>query len=295
MERLPEQLPALGSSIIDNFIAEQVSKGITSSQGIANAFKNENMPGKIKQYIAEVKIQSEKINWSEVFTAQDAQKAKDRVLKEMQEMNISEANVARVAAMNIDIAENIGVSTLSNEAIIISKLQAVRKAMDLKKVVGDAYSLEEIVSSLLESRVGHELGHKINEVTGAAINNIPPDESWNIAGETEEKREERFAEYWALAGSANFHTYQNIVQREFQVQLAAVNQTWKVVQQYNETQDIPIDVRAVFKELKDVVSDDVEIVGLLDARVPVYKGNTLENYAMPYTRDKVFASVNNTI
>lgn len=71
-EQLPQELPPLGSSIIEDFIADKLNSGIGSSQKIAELFKKENISDNIKNFISEVKATSERVKWDEVFTMEDA-------------------------------------------------------------------------------------------------------------------------------------------------------------------------------------------------------------------------------
>lgn len=287
-EQLPKEMSALGSSVIEDFIIGKIKQGIASPERIADAFVTEDIEGKVRQYIETVKTRSQEVVWDKIFTMTDAKKVQAKVCREMEVMDMTPEQVSVIAGMKVDIDEGIGGSSTTPDGVYVSRLQAVRKAMDYGNVFGDAIPFEQVLKALMSSTIGHELGHKIDEVVGYAINNIPMDQAWKKDGVSHENKGERFAEFW---GSVFDDQSFQIKQRQWLVDLTKVTQMWDTIENYNSSHEDKADLMGIFRSLDEKLEGKSDISALLTARRLLYGRNEVENYASPYTREVVAAAV----
>lgn len=289
-EGLPKELPTTGSSMIEDFIIEKIRQGIASPEQIAGDFVAEGLPDRIHQYIETVYTLSNSLNWNEVFNDTDAMEIQTKVCMEMEAMGMTPEQVSIIAGMRINITESIGSSSLSMDAINISRLQIVRKAMDYVQVFGETIPLKQILKMLMASVIGHELGHRIDDIAGNASNNIPMDESWKIDGDTGENRRDRFAEFWGR--SVCNHEENQTRQREWLIHLNKVAGLWNSLETYNSTHEDKVDLTDIFYAITEIIDGrGIDINNLFLTRLPFYDGNEVENYASPYPREIVAAAV----
>jgi hypothetical protein len=285
---LPPELPHLGSSIIEDFIADNINEGITEVEPIVNRFVE--FKNKINEYIDSVKEKSESINWEEVFTIEDAKKEQVKICEEMGDMGISKDAIDVIAAMNVEIGEGIGISSLSDKAVYASRLQVVRKAMDYIAVFGTEVPFEQVVKILMKTTIKHELGHRIDKVMGIATNRISLDQSWTKNGETDENKSERFAEFWGNVGLSDED--KRITSREWAIQVSKVNHLWDIINDYNSVHEQKLDLMGIFGAIGEKIGEaEPQISDLLKARMFFYGGNESENYALPYDRGTVEKAV----
>lgn len=287
-EQLPKKLPSLGSSMIEDFVIGNIKQGIVSPERIADSFVAEDMIGKSQQYIEYVKTRSEELDWDKIFTINDAREVQAKVCREMEVMGMTPEQVSVIAGTRVDIDEGIGGSSATSERVFASRLQAIRKALDYVTVFGNAIPFEQILRALISTTIGHELGHKINEVAGDAINNIPFDQSWKKDGETQENKDERFAEFWGSV--VDDHSFQ-IKQRQRLIDLSKVTQMWDTIENYNSAHEDKADLMGIFRGIKRKLEGNNEITELLTARRLLYSSNEMENYLSPYSREVVASSV----
>lgn len=291
-EQTQRDLPVLGSSIIEDFVIGQIKAGVTDPETIAVAFVKEDVAARVRLVAQTAKQASDTMDWNETFTLTDAKAAQAKVTAEMESMGMSSEQIAEVASMDVEISEGIGVSSLSQQGVYSSRLQAVRKAIDYQKVYGTGVSLEKIVRTIMMNTIGHELGHKVDDVAGGAVNNIPVDEIWKNGDDSGESKSERFAEFWGRTAIVGDHEMSAIMKRERALQVAKVAQFWNAVTAYNSTHDQKVDVMGVFRAIDGKIDKADEITTLVfSARKIFYGVHGPENYATPYSRDLVAQAV----
>ena len=293
-EQLPREIPKLGSSIIEDFILDKIKAGDTANNTIVDAFFAEEQPQKVKEFVERVKARSEQVDWPSVFSADDAKQTQLRVTEEMAAIGMSPDQIASVAAMGIEIGENIGASSLSNEMVFASRLQAVRRAMDYMEVFkDDGITFEQVLRAQMIGVVGHELGHRIDELAGRPINTIPSE--WRNAEDESDNKSERFAEYWGGVGFGKSTDLLALKSKEWLIHLAKVTQLWDAIGTYNQSHNEKIDLYAIYRGIDEkLASDDTFTSALLWARRSLYGGNEVENYASPYSKETVIKAINET-
>lgn len=219
-------------------------------------------------------------------------RAQEKVLKEMKSMGMTEEQINSVGGMGINITENFGYSTLNEKNILVSSFQTIRKSLDYIKVFGDEIPLEQIVRGRLESTIGHELGHKVNDVARIAVNRIAPDAEWDKNSENGENRMERFAEFWAGVSAGDDARLKQMREREWLVQLRKVRHLWDALENYNNNHEQKADLYSIFRDIEGKLDPkDLDVTALFQARRTFYGGNAVENYASPYSRDIVAKAV----
>lgn len=186
-EQLRVELPGLGSSIIEDYLIEQVKGGVIDSEEIAANFERQNIGAKVRAFAERARRTSESLDWSETFTLDDARIAQVKIVAEMQNMGMTPDQIAAVAKMDVEIGEGIGVSSLSEHGVYVSRLQAVRKAIDYQELYGSDIPLQTIVRAIMTNTIGHELGHKVDDVASVAINRIRADDSWKKGDDSGER------------------------------------------------------------------------------------------------------------
>lgn len=290
-EQLPKEIPPLGSSIIEDFIIDKIKAGIVSPQEIADAFDKEDVLTRMDEFIENVKTRSESLNWDEVFSLNDRKIVKEKILEEMQRLEMTEDQLAFIGKLKISADEEIGISSYSEEEVYVSKLQVVRKALDYTSVFGNDIPFEEIVKILTMSTAGHEFGHQVNNISGLPVNNIPPDNNWKNGEEKTEVKSERFAEYWGRLIVEDNPTFAKARQQEWLIHLAKVTQLWDALSSYNASHEQKGDLGAIFREIDKQIGENVNVKSLLGARRLMYGGNEIENYASPYSRDAILKAI----
>ncbi|KXK10184.1 MAG: hypothetical protein UZ22_OP11002000916 [Microgenomates bacterium OLB23] len=290
-EQLPKDLPPLGSSIIEDFIIEKIRNGLTDPNVIAAAFESEGIVAKVKGVAEAAKQAAESIDWEDVFTDSDTKAAQAKVASEMKQMGMTPEQIDAVACMDVVIGEGIGVSSYSRHGVYLSRLQAVRKALDYQQVYGLRIPLNKVVKSIMTNTIGHELGHKVDDVAGVAVNNIPLDEAWQKDDDSGESKSERFAEHWGRLVVAEDPEMSIVVQRERLLQVAKVAQFWDAVSVQNGTDNENIDVMGIFSAIEKKIADDDSAGELFYARKILYTAHCPENYAAPYDRDVIAQAV----
>ncbi len=288
-----EELPSvgqLGSSILEDFIIKKIKQGDATNEQIVESFFSEGIPEKIKDFIREVQMASDNMNWEQVFNDRDLSEAQAAVLLEMRALGLGEERIKTVAKMKLKIEEGIGISSLGEDLVYASCLQAVRNALDYVKVFGQGTRVEELTKVFLTSAIGHELGHKVNDVAGIATSRIPND--WRNGEEWAENKIERFAEYWGQVPLTD-DSLKNLREREWLIQLHKTKEVWGALHEYNSTHNNKIDLFAIFRGVKDKLGGDdtEEILSLINAREMIYGNSPVENYASPYSRDVVAKAV----
>lgn len=291
-EQLPKKMPPLGSSIIEDFIIGKIKMGIIDPQEIADAFEKENMPAQVDDFVKDVKARSETLDWNEVFTLTDAKNTQEKVLKEMQELGMTDKQIASVAQLEVDIGEGIGVSSCSNEGVYVSRLQAVRKALDYVAVFENDIPLEQIIKASMTSTIGHELGHKVDDFSELPVNNIPSDKNWENSERNTENKGERFAEYWGRIVVEENPVFERIRQREWLIHLAKVTQLWDTFSTHNASHEQKADLYGIFRKIDEQFGKNTNLKSLLEARRSLYGSNEIESYASPYSRDEITNAVN---
>ncbi len=290
-EQLPNELPILGSSMIEDFIISKFNQGISNPNQIAEKFTTENIMDSVKKYIEQVKLYSEKLNWEEIFSTDDMEAVRKSVCQEMKNLGMTDQQIMKIQSLNINITENIGVSTAAPqgiESVDISRLQVVRRAIDYTQVFGNTIPIEQVIKTIMGTTIGHELGHKVDQSANHATNRISSDINWKKNNENHENRSERFAEYWALVAE-NIPT-EKIRQHEWLIQVNKVAQLWDVIYKYNQSHEDKADLMDIFRKIDGKINDS-DVAALFGARKQLYNNNEVENYASPYTRDIVAMSV----
>lgn len=291
-EQLPQELPPPGSSIFEDFITDKLKSGIGSPKQIADSFVEENITGRIKNFVHEIRDTSERIKWDEVFTIEDTKNAQEKALKEMRAMGMTEKQIDVVSRMGVDITKSEWYSSLTEESIHVSRLQAVRKALEYIKVFGDEVPFEQVVKGRIKSTIGHELGHKVDDVAGTAVNKIPTDKEWDKGEDNAENRRERFAEFWAGIAIADNTSLKQMREREWLIHLNKVTRLWDAVANYNKSHEQKTDLNAIFRDVEEKLDpNDLDVASLFRARITLYDGNEIENYASPYPREIVAKAV----
>lgn len=292
-EGLPSPLPKLGSSIIEDFIVDKIQQGMIESEAVADAFVQEGYPERIEQYLQELREQSDALDWDQIFSKDDFLDVKSKISTEMRAMDMTEAQVVAINGMGIQVTDSAGVSSLSDTEIYISKLQALRKALDYQKVFGTDISLEEILKTMMTVTAGHELGHQIDHITpGFAVNHISSDSAWFKDGKTSERKDERFAEYWGRAVLAGDEQRNHLRQREWALHVAKTNQVWDTVRNHNYEKEPKVELFKIFSALnRKLISGHGQASSFLESRMGNYGNTAAENYASPYPREVVSSAV----
>src|SRR6185369_3243097 len=290
-EDLPDPLPDLGSSIIEDFIARKIQGGIAASEAIADAFVQEDYPGKIDQYMHELQTQSEALNWDQIFSPDDYLEVKSKIAAEMRDLGMTEDQITAINDMGVDMTDSTGASSLDDQNIYISKLQTLRRALDYQKVFGADIPVEEIIKTMMTVTAGHELGHQIDHVTpGYAVNKIPADPAWFKDGKTDERKDERFSEYWGRVALGEDEEKDRMRQRDWVLQVAKTNQVWSTVKNYNAYHEPKVELFTVFSALRGkLASGNKQTLPFLESRIGIYSGNAAQNYASAYPRETISA------
>lgn len=289
-EQLPSEVPPLGSSIMEDFIVEKLKDGIGSEALISAAFVNEKIEQRIISFFDKVKAVSDNLDWDNIFTLEDANLVKEKILDTMKTIGISDDQIAKVAKIRAEIGDGIGGSSFSDQSVYANRLQAVRRAMDYVEVFGNNMPLEKIVSIIMLTTIGHEIGHIINKVVGIAVNSIPYEKDWEKDGQTHENKEERFAEFWGRVAIEDEQGFGETRQKEWILQLSKVNQLWSAIATYNETHEEKADLMMIFGEIKDKLTN-VNVIDFFEARRGLYGLNEVESYASPYSLEVVKRAV----
>ena len=290
-EQLPNELPILGSSMIEDFIIRKFNQGISNSTQIAEKFNTENVIGSVKKYIEQVKSYSKKLNWEEIFSINDVEKVRKSVCQEMKTLGMTDQQITKIQALNINITEDIGTSTAAPqniESVDISRLQVIRRAIDYTRVFGNTVPFEQVIKTIMATTIGHELGHKVDQSANHATSRISSDISWEKNSENHENKSERFAEYWASV-TEDIPT-KKINQHEWLIQVNKVAQLWDVIHNYNQSHEYKADLMDIFRKIDEKINDS-DVAALFDARKQLYNNNEVENYASPYTKDIVAISL----
>lgn len=289
-EQLPEELPSLGSSMIEDFVLERIKSGTTSTESIVDAFFEEGVPARVDVFVDEIQARSKALDWDKIFPMADARKIHKAVLKEMEDLGMTKDQIAAIAGVGVEIREGLGCSSLTEEVAFVNRLQAVRKAIDYTRAFGDSVLFEEVVKTMVKVTLAHELGHKVDIVAGMATNEIPLE--WEKDGEPVDQRGERFAEYWGRLAIKGDKIAEDVRHKEWVMQVAKVSDAWNTLRQHNETQEEKIDLFAIFRGIEERLTDkDENTRTLLLARRCLFGGSEPENYAFPYSRDVVGRTV----
>jgi len=294
-EQFPSELPKLGSSIIEDFILEKLSEGRTTSvERIVEAFFKESLPAKIDDFANAIKARSEKLSWDEIFTKNDVKKVKEKVVEEMAGFGMAQEQIAVVASTGVEVREKLGTSLITDETVYVSRLQAVRKAVDYIQVFGQEIPFEQIVKVLMYCTTAHELGHKVDIATNYSITNRIPGE-WKKDGELVDLKGERFAQYWGIIGISGNEMLKRVRQKEWLIHIAKVRKLWDTIFQYNSSHEKKIDLSAIFRGIeKRLKETDKDTRDLLWARQSLYGGNEPENFALPYSKETIVKAMHKT-
>ncbi len=277
----------LGSSMIEDFIVTKLKKGNTSANEIVEEFFAQGTPSSIQTYIEDVKKTSDNIEWEGVFNERDIAETQAAVLLEMRDLEMSDEQIRMVGEVKPMIKEGIGYSSYGENIAFVSRLQAVRRAVDYVTVFGESATTEDVLKTFLTSTIAHELGHKVDDVAGIATNNIQSE--WKNGDRYVDSKNERFAEYWGLVPFKNDQKSKDILDNEWLLQLTKVQQVWEALQNYNSQYSQKIDLFSIFRGIEEGLDkrDDKDTLALLSARMVLYRAAPAENYASPYDRDTV--------
>ena len=289
-ETLPAKLPLLGSTIIEDFIAEKLRAGLSEVE-IVKAFGDENVGGGVSSYIDGLKNLHQEIDWGGVFSGIDVDVVKNVVTQEMKEMGLPEEMIKKICDMRVELGELFGSSHAGENMIMVSRMQALRKAKDYTAVFPEV-GLEEVLKVILKTTVGHELGHHINNLTpGIATNQI--NSEWKSKDGWSDNKSERFSEYWGRVAVVEDPRAETMRQREWLVQVEKVYSVWDSLAERNSKlpDQEKVDLFAIFRGIEDSLSGNEDALALISARRGLYGGTEVECYALPYSRDVIKQSV----
>ena len=295
---LPEKLPQLQSSIVEDFIVKKLGDESIKSEDIVQAFFDKDMPQKVLEYQQKLENKSEEINWNNVNEL--INNTRKNIIQTMKDLGMSESQVQIIRLVEIELSEGMGASTSerTQKEINIEKLQIIRKALDYKDVIGDEGSFQEIVDSIFCNTVGHELGHQIDQtISTESLLSYSSNISYEWGGErTEPKQEnprERFAEYWGRASISDQEIHQRVANNYWALSTASCRNIWGAINSYNSTHvGFEVDINKVWSGIRQQVStsspEDIAVSSLCSARAGLYgRNNAPENFAVPYLTETV--------
>lgn len=193
--------------------------------------------------------------------------------------------------MRVELGELFGSSHAGENMIMVSRMQALRKAKDYVAVFPEM-SLEDALKVILKTTVGHELGHHINNLTpGIATNKIQSE--WKSADGWSDNKSERFSEYWGRVAVENDSNAEDMRQHEWLIQVSKVYSVWDAIAERNATlpEDEKIDLFVIFRGIEENLKDNDDALALISARRGLYGGTEVECYALPYSREVIKSSL----
>lgn len=308
---LPKELPLLGSSIVEDHIIKKLKAGTVSPDEIIDTYFSDKVVGQSVQFIEQVRQMTAEIDWSTIFNSQEVKK---NILTQMARMNMTPDQQKLIEQTEIILTDNMGTSgsggiSNSRNEVVVSKAQAVRKALDYIKVFGTPPPIERVIQALVMATSGHELGHKISDIASStspvgAISFIPLDKNWDRDGNSNENQAERFSEYWGRVAIQGDTTLTDIRDNEKILQVAKVAEVWNTIEQHNNIyQDNKIDpvmimatiVQRIRTKQPQGVIKDSDVIQLIEARSQLYLHNPPEVYALPYPEPIVFNAITKTL
>lgn len=210
------EIPELTSSIVEDFVIQQLQKGEQSEEDIVNNFFASSVLDNLGQKLEKVKDISNKLDWKEVLSDEKIEDIKREMITEMRELEIDEEKINQFENIDIVFTDEGGTSgsAVNNQTITVDRLQIIRRALDYLSLYQDN-SIEEIVRATTINTIAHELGHQVQTITGAG---------YNLQSEWKnDVPSERFAEGWARHTTDKNQKFASRVNRLRILQVAKVN------------------------------------------------------------------------
>ena len=263
-EKLPEIIPDLPSSTIEDFIMGEIGR----KSDLTAEYEAQGVNAKAENVVmlAETITQNQNVVLLISNLVNDIKRSLEN---NMSNVGFSNEQIHTIINNTIFFeTENDRSYSLEN-GVSINCPQVVRKALDYQVIFNSA-NLIDIVMAELINTTGHELGHKIRDLYSFDI-------PYEWGDPESENTKERFAESW---GRVLLNPHQaTIVKRNRALQTAKVNQIWQKCKHHN------FDLIKALKDIQDISSKKISV--LLEARLSLYNGSEPENYALPYNMGQI--------
>lgn len=258
-------IPQTPSSVVEDFIIDQLNRGGLQEEGVVNNFFSDQIPEKIDRVFGKARKILSEVDWREIISDADIEVIREEIVSELESLGVPSGEIDRLRAIEIVFTEKGGVSTVDDSTVRVDKLQVTRKAMDCHCVDG-SISINDSMRALTINVVAHELGHQVQRITNAG---------YGLESEWEDEvTSERFAEGWAWEVTNKDDRNAEIVKKSRTFQVAKVNQLWQAIKGAN------VDLRKIFNGIIKRV--DPKYKDFIEARYGLYGMNAPENYALPY-------------
>jgi len=266
------EVPELTSSIVEDFVIQQLQEGEQSEEDIINNFFTSPAVDNLREKSEEIKNISDRLDWDIILSNEQIENIKNEMVADMRVFEIDEEKINQFENIDIVFTDEGGVSasSVNNQKITVDRLQIVRRTMDYLSL-GQESSFEEIARAIAINTIAHELGHQVQVITGVG---------YNLQSEWKnDVPSERFAEGWARHATDKNQKFADIVNKLRILQVAKVNQVWEKVK------DKKIDLTKVFNRIIEKV--DPKFKKFLESRYLLYGVNAPENYALPYSFEAI--------
>ncbi len=288
-EKLGRPLPELESSIVEDYIIRKIREGAVSGEDIVLAFFSENMVDRLNQMFDRVRVVAKDSGIESVYTAKEVEHDRIKILNEMRALGVPQEYIDNLEQVGVQLTDDASGFFGSDNEVVISLNQAVRRALDYQLMYGKNIPLDTLVKRLISIRVGHELGHKIDRTLGVISNTLLLETEWMEDEKYTGNRSERFAEYWASIPGTEDPNNNHIREQDLLLDMAKVEDVWEVVNKHNNQTANRIDLMHVFNGIEEGLREkDTSAYAFVLYRKSIYQGmHETGNLLLPYNRGQV--------